>query len=338
MDFLDRLYSSNYFGIGLFAVIAFLVVTFLIVLFFGKKDAKKRKLEETQSIGTEDTFKETSTPTPVEIPANPEPVAPINLEANTPISEPVSPVVEPVNPTPIVEPVAPINTNVAGARLGPVTPVMPTPPVEPIKVEEDNNEFVDNLTVEEPVRPAPMPTVAPVTPVTPIITEEPKPEPKIMEPTKIEVPVEPVKPIISEPVTPVNPVPVTPIITEPTKPVEEVTPIIKEEEPKLQITEEPVINTYYKPVEKTEAEPIKVPNIDFDSLAKSISRELDELENNSKYEEIKVTPMSEVTGNRTNVRQPETFSSVYVKEPVKETPKETIELPKRIDLPARKSE
>ena len=37
MDFLDKLYSSNYFGIGLFAVIAFLVVTFMVVLFFGKK-------------------------------------------------------------------------------------------------------------------------------------------------------------------------------------------------------------------------------------------------------------------------------------------------------------
>ena len=310
MDFLDRLYSSNYFGIGLFAVIAFLVVTFLIVLFFGKKDAKKRKLEETQSIGTNDTFKETSTPTPVEIPANPGPVSPINLEATSPISEPVSPVVEPANPTSIVEPIVPINTNVR-ARLEPVTPVMPTPPVEPIKIE-DNNEFVDNLTFEEPTRQSETPIVTPVTPVTPIITEEPKPEPKIMEPTKIEVPTEPVKPIVVEPVS----------------------PVIKEEEPKLQINEEPVINTYYKPVEKTETEPIKVPNIDFDSLAKSISKELDELEQSSKYEEVKVTPIKEVTASPNNVKQPETFSSVYVKE----TPKETIELPKRIDLPARKSE
>ena len=40
MDFLNRLFESEYFGIGLFAVIAFLVVTFLVVLFFGKKDEK----------------------------------------------------------------------------------------------------------------------------------------------------------------------------------------------------------------------------------------------------------------------------------------------------------
>ena len=53
MDFLNKLYESNYFGIGLFAVIAFLVVTFLIVLFFGKKDEKKRKLEATQKIAAD---------------------------------------------------------------------------------------------------------------------------------------------------------------------------------------------------------------------------------------------------------------------------------------------
>ena len=71
MDFLNKLYESNYFGIGLFAVIAFLVVTFLIVLFFGKKDEKKRKLEATQKIASNNTFKETTEPTPVELPADP---------------------------------------------------------------------------------------------------------------------------------------------------------------------------------------------------------------------------------------------------------------------------
>ena len=86
------------------------------------------------------------------------------------------------------------------------------------------------------------------------------------------------------------------------------------------------------------SETIKVPNIDFDTLAKSISKELDELENDSKkYDEIKVTPMSEVTKKEEPERNKEVFSSVYVREP-KEVPTEKIELPKRIDLPARKSE
>ena len=301
MDFLNKLYESNYFGIGLFAVIAFLVVTFLIVLFFGKKDEKKRKLEATQKLAADNTFKETTEPTPVEIPANPEPVEPINLEANS--------IVEPVVMTPNEPLVKPVE---------PVTPIMPTPPInqEPINPIKEEDNFVDNLSIEEPVRPViDTPKVEPIiTPVAPIIKDEPVVEPpvKVVEPTKIEIP--------KETITPVE-------------------PIIKEEEPKLEINEEPVINTYYKPVEKSkEVEEVKVPNIDFDSLAKSISKELDELENNSrKYEEIKVTPMSEVT-KATSSRQPETFSSVYVGTPAKEMPKEEIELPKRIDLPARKSE
>ena len=324
MDFLDKLYSSNYFGIGLFAVIAFLVVTFLVVLFFGKKDEKKRKLEETTKVGVtnENAFKETTPVTPVEIPVNPEPVAPINLEPAAPVAP--------------VEPVVPIQTestvNTQARENIPVPPVMPVPPVEPVKVEE-NNEYVDNLTVEEPVRPViETPHVEPIiTPVTKIEQrEEIKPSIEL-EPTKIEIPKEPVTPIIE---------PVIPKVSEPVSPVREnVTPVIKEEEPKLQINEEPIINTYYKPSEKPkEVESIKVPNIDFDSLAKSISKELDELENDSrKYDEIKVTPMSEVTKTRT-ARQPETFSSVYVREEAKETPKETIDLPKKIDLPAKKSE
>ncbi len=318
MDFLDKLYSSNYFGIGLFAVIAFLVVTFLVVLFFGKKDEKKRKLEATRELKTENTFKETGTATPVEIPANPEPVAPINLEATVPI-KPVEHVEVPVTP------------------LEPVTPVMPVPPVNP--VIKDDNEFVDNLTVEEP-ESKPLEPVIPtssqvdVKPVRPIIKEEPveiTPRKIELEPTKIEIPQEPIKPIINE-----RPIPET----EPVRPIieEKVTPIIKEEEPKLEINEEPVINSYYKPVEKNDAETIKVPNIDFDALAKSISKELDELENDSKkYDEIKVTPMSEVTKKEEPERNKKVFSSVYVREP-KEVPTEKIELPKRIDLPARKSE
>ena len=319
MDFLDRLYSSNYFGIGLFAVIAFLVVTFLIVLFFGKKDEKKRNLEATKNLNTEDTFKETSTPTPVEIPSNPEPVAPINLEPTVPEQE--TPVV------PSIEPVQPIVDN---TLVDTVTPVMPVPPVAPISYND--NDYVDNLTVEEPQPSVPTietPKVEPI--ITPVpATEEPKVEAPIkLEPTKIEAPTEPITPIIKEEPT-INNETIIPTKTE------EVTPIIKEEEPKLQINEEPVLNTYYKPVEKNEAEPIKVPNIDFDAIAESISKELDELESDSKkYEDVKVTPIREVTSHETE-RSPQTFSSVYVKEEPTQSSK--VELPKRIDLPARKSE
>ena len=190
MDFLNKLYESNYFGIGLFAVIAFLVVTFLIVLFFGKKDEKKRKLEATQKLAADNTFKETTEPTPVEIPANPEPVEPINLEANS--------IVEPVVMTPNEPLVKPVE---------PVTPIMPTPPInqEPINPIKEEDNFVDNLSIEEPVRPViDTPKVEPIiTPVAPIIKDEPVVEPpiKVIEPIKIEIPKEtitPVEPIIKE--------------------------------------------------------------------------------------------------------------------------------------------
>lgn len=42
MEFLYKLYSNNYFGIGLFIIITLLAFTFLVILFFGKKDEKAR--------------------------------------------------------------------------------------------------------------------------------------------------------------------------------------------------------------------------------------------------------------------------------------------------------
>ncbi len=46
MEFLNKLYSNEYFGIGLFVVMSILAFTFLVVLFFGKKDEKARIKEE----------------------------------------------------------------------------------------------------------------------------------------------------------------------------------------------------------------------------------------------------------------------------------------------------
>lgn len=46
MEFLYKLYSNNYFGIGLFIVITILAFAFLVILFFGKRDEKARIAEE----------------------------------------------------------------------------------------------------------------------------------------------------------------------------------------------------------------------------------------------------------------------------------------------------
>ncbi len=48
MEFLYKLYSNEYFGIGLFIVISILAFSFLVILFFGKKDEKARKAMENQ--------------------------------------------------------------------------------------------------------------------------------------------------------------------------------------------------------------------------------------------------------------------------------------------------
>lgn len=50
MEFLNTLFNYEYFGPILFAIIAVLIVLFFIVLFFGKKDEKERKLEETRRL------------------------------------------------------------------------------------------------------------------------------------------------------------------------------------------------------------------------------------------------------------------------------------------------
>lgn len=53
MDAIYRLYSNNYFGIGLLMVIAILAFSFLVILFFGKKDEKKRKQEKLEQSNNE---------------------------------------------------------------------------------------------------------------------------------------------------------------------------------------------------------------------------------------------------------------------------------------------
>ncbi len=54
MEFLYKLYSNNYFGIGLFIVITVLAFSFLVILFFGKKDEHKRSKEVEQNKAKEE--------------------------------------------------------------------------------------------------------------------------------------------------------------------------------------------------------------------------------------------------------------------------------------------
>ena len=316
MDFLNRLYESNYFGIGLFAVISFLVVTFLVVLFFGKKDEQKRKLDDNTNsyavpgINDEPAFRETSVPTPVEVPApSVQPVEPVQTVAPVSLEQDVPSVV----PMPNFE--VPVNTPIA-----PVQPIQYEEPVTPVNnVVEPvvNKEIVSNVEPVAPVIPQDVNNFT--VPVTPVVNTP-------IEPVKFEVPVQNVEPTVIEPVKidiPTEPTVVTPIINEEVKPV-----LPKVEEPT--IIEEPVIGgSYYKPVNNVSAEEVKMPNIDFDALAKTISAELDELE---KSNSAKVTPISDITNNNGG----DEFSPVYVNKAVNRTSSGSVDLAKKIDLPTKK--
>jgi len=367
MEFLNKLYESEYFGIGLFIVISFLVVTFLIVLFFGKKDEKKRKLEETTKLNIDNnatnTFVETSVETPVEMPVMPsiEPVAPINLESVESQQNIVSVPLESINleSTSVpIEPVAPINFDaldpVQEIISSPVTPVnVDSVPVMPInQVNQSNHENIivgsNNDIINTSVEPIKLEPVS-VMPIEPII--EPVVEESVINKQEIVIP----------PIEEINIVNndafVQPVSLEPIKfeiPKQEnievnnvngqiiLEPLIKEETESIithideiipktpEVKEVDMPKSYYEPIEKTQVEDVKVPNIDFDTLAETISKELDELEKNTvnKYEQVK-------TYNDTNRNQ---FSSVYVTEPVKQTVSPKLDMPTKIDLPSLKSD
>lgn len=338
MEFLNKLYESNYFGIGLFAVISFLVVTFLVVLFFGKKDEQKRKLENTYSntdaLNNNDIngFKEINNSVPLEVPVTP------NVIDNVSQSVPIAPAT-PVTP---IAPVAPVNLE--QPEVVPVAPVEPIPIVNPI--EKPVSDAIINPTVTPIITP-----VTATTPVVPIINEpvqEPVSVPNTFDPIKINIPsedsispqkLEPVKIVIPE-VTQPKPEPViTPVIKEEVVPI--VTPVY---ENRPVIEEKPVAPVFNNNID-IKREEVNVPKIDFDAIAESISKELDELEKNTannSYEEIKVTPISDITTSEVKiptsaVGSSSQFSSVYVTpQPKQEMP--VVDLPKKIDLPTKRSE
>lgn len=268
MEFLDKIYGYEHFGIILFAFISVLVVIFLIVLFFGKKDEKKRELERTQALeaqkATEGFAEVNPEPTTLDIASpvleNEESIIPPLMEQeevvmNTDI-EPVEPV---MTETPVVEEmVTPVLEPTVAPELitNTVSPVLqPEINLEPINIPAPET-FIDPV-VEEPIPEIKIPdfnfdelaasiaselsalekqteenkVVEPVTPITPVV-----------EATPIEVPITPISEIAKPTPTP-GPVtfssvyinkPVEPVkeemVVEPVveTPVVEPTPIVKE--------------------------------------------------------------------------------------------------------------
>ncbi len=174
MEFLYKLYSNDYFGIGLFIVITILAFSFLVILFFGKKDEKARKEELNNNVDTINNSNNDQTVQPMEqqnlqeslssmtLASNPAPMPveePINQPipnensgffANTNVSseqpkennevqfaqQPIEPNIDPFNSTPILtEPVSP---NLEQPKVAEPMFAMPAENVEPSpKVEEE---------------------------------------------------------------------------------------------------------------------------------------------------------------------------------------------------------
>ena len=84
MEFLEKLYEIENFGIYLFVVIGVLIVMFLVVLFFGKKDSEKVLKEK-------EAFKDIEREVPLEVEKVEEPVIPAPVEAS--IDKEVKPVI-----------------------------------------------------------------------------------------------------------------------------------------------------------------------------------------------------------------------------------------------------
>lgn len=98
MEFLYKLYSNNYFGIGLFIVITVLAFTFLIILFFGKRDQKVREEQALQKKKIESVSVKEETEQAVELNT----VEPITL--NEEVTANIEPSREEIEPISIEEP------------------------------------------------------------------------------------------------------------------------------------------------------------------------------------------------------------------------------------------
>lgn len=199
MEFLESLYSIENFGIYLFVVIGILVVLFLIILFFGKKDEQKRKEEKKneETPTSEALFKETTVPTPVEVPIE-TPAVPVvepipteipmkeeieSKEEEVPIAEKefdfdalaaaISKELESIenNTVPVVEEVKPVE------EIKPVEPVLSK--VEEAPIHYQVFEPVEEKVVEPQFPEKKEEPVAEPTPI-PSISEEPK---KMARPT-----------------------------------------------------------------------------------------------------------------------------------------------------------
>lgn len=147
-EFLNKLYSYEYFGIYLMISILVLIVLFIVILFFGKKDQKHREIEATKKLQQidNDAFKEENLENKVEVNT----LTQENLENDTIIVPSIETISNEANIVEeIPEPVLPVqeevtnietnieNENEVSTDINEVeTPIVETPTTDP-KFDED---------------------------------------------------------------------------------------------------------------------------------------------------------------------------------------------------------
>ena len=190
-DFLNRLYSYEYFGTYLMIAIAVLVLLFVIVLLFGKKDQKKREIEETkrlQQVTGEIAFKQVEKKEPVEVPM------PSEAKLTNEQLE---------NDTIIVPNIDALNTDNVTKEEEIPNPVLPTEPVENIAspVLESKTDIEKDVVAPQ-VEPVVETTVSEIVPPIDVTNIEPPLELKNSnvnsEPTEPVLTKEEEKPLVFE--------------------------------------------------------------------------------------------------------------------------------------------
>jgi len=173
MEFLDKIYGYEHFGVLLFSAIGILIVLFAVILFFGKKDEKKREIERTQKLELEKQEKDAlaivnEDPTQLNV----EPAIEIESEISEPALEPIA---EPNFGEESVDGAEEV-ASVTEPVFEPVISVEPEIPVAPILEPIQEPELA--LVTEEPKEVVNEPVIEPSTlEVSEVNAEEFKAEP-----------------------------------------------------------------------------------------------------------------------------------------------------------------
>lgn len=140
-EFLNKLYSYEYFGIYLIISIVVLVLLFIVILFFGKKDQKEREIIATKKLQqiNNDAFKDDSIEEKLEV-TNEE-----KLENDTiivPTIDEVPSIME-ISENEIPEPVLPVSEDTNVEEI--IEPAMDVPVVEETPVLAKEPEVIEEI-------------------------------------------------------------------------------------------------------------------------------------------------------------------------------------------------